>query len=75
MTERLKQAFDEASKLPREEQDALAEVLLADLAAETKWAALFESSQSKLGELGDQALAEFRQGKTRPFNQRDLTRH
>jgi hypothetical protein len=75
MTERLKQAFEEASKLSQEEQDALAEVLLADLAAETKWSQLFGGSEEKLGQLGEEALNDFRKGKTRPFDERDLTGH
>ena len=75
MTEQLKQAFEEASKLPREEQDALAQVLLADLAAETKWSSLFEQSAGRLAELAEEAASEFRAGKTKPFNERDLTRH
>jgi hypothetical protein len=75
MTDRLKQAFEEASKLPQEEQDALAEVLLADLAAETKWSALFGASEEGLGRLAEDSQNEFRQGKTRPFDEPDLTRN
>jgi hypothetical protein len=60
MTPRLKQAFDEASQLPPEEQDAFAEMLLADLASEAKWTELLRGSQERLRQLADEALKEFK---------------
>lgn len=36
MTKLLKRAFEEASKLPQEEQDALARILLEELASERR---------------------------------------
>lgn len=58
MTELLEKAFAEASKLPQEAQDMLAQMLLADLAAEDKWDETFAQSQDKLALLADEALAE-----------------
>ena len=49
MTDLLERAFAEASKLPNEAQDLLAQTLLDDLA--------------------DEALAEYREGKTRNLDE------
>jgi hypothetical protein len=63
----LEQAFAEAAKLPPEDQDALAEQLLAELQSEQRWTETFAHSQDKLAQLADEALAEFRDGRTRPL--------
>jgi hypothetical protein len=60
MTELLQKAFAEAAKLSREEQDALAAMLLEELASEQRWSKALASSQDKLSELADEALAEHR---------------
>jgi hypothetical protein len=65
MTRLLEKAFEEASKLPDEDQDALAQELLDDLASEMRWAEAFSKSQDKLALLAKEALNEFSQGKTR----------
>ena len=65
MTKLLEKAFEDASKLPEEEQNALAEMLLNDLASEERWAEAFAKSQDKLAVLAKEALAEFNQGKTK----------
>ena len=65
MTRLLEKAFEEASKLPEEEQDALAEMLLNDLASEERWTEAFAKSQDKLTLLAKEALNEFKQGKTK----------
>ncbi len=64
MTELLTKAFQEASKLPREMQDELAQRLLDDLVGESQWDATLARSQNQLERLADKALAEFRAGKT-----------
>jgi hypothetical protein len=64
MTRLLKQAFEEASKLPAEEQDALARALLDELAAEERWERAFDTTQGALTSLADEALAEHRAGRT-----------
>ena len=65
MTELLKKAFSEASKLPEKDQDAIAEIILAELASEERWNNLFSKSQDLLTELAEEALAEHRAGKTK----------
>ena len=69
MTELLEKAFAEASKLPHEAQDMLAKMLLDDLAAEEKWDETFVKSQDKLARLADEALAEYRSGKTKELEE------
>lgn len=64
MTTRLEQAFAEVSKLPPNEQDAVADWLLAELECERKWDELFSDSQDVLSKLGAEALAENRNGET-----------
>lgn len=64
MTKLLQEAFDQASKLPEAEQDALGRILLEELAAERLWENLFAGSQDLLEELADQALAEHDAGRT-----------
>jgi hypothetical protein len=72
MTKLLKKAFDEASKLPEKEQDALARILLEELASERRWEELFAGSPDLLGQLADEALAEHRAGRTKELDPRKL---
>ena len=67
MTTRLQRAFEEASKLPEEEQDALGEWLLEELQSERRWDELFARSQPVLEKLAEEALAEYRAGETEPM--------
>jgi hypothetical protein len=64
MTKLLEQAFEEAAKLPSDEQDSLARVLLGELASERRWDELFAKSHDLLSELAAEALAEHRAGQT-----------
>ena len=65
MTRLLEKAFKEAAKLPEEDQDVLAEMLLNDLTSEKRWAEAFARSQDVLARLAKEALTEFKQDKTR----------
>ena len=67
MTHLLEKAFAEASRLPERDQDAIAEIVMAELASERRWQELFEGSQDVLAELAEEALAEYRAGKTKPL--------
>jgi hypothetical protein len=64
MTGLLEKAFAEISKLPRQEQDAIAVWILEELASERRWEETFASSTDALAQLADEALAEFRAGRT-----------
>jgi hypothetical protein len=65
MTALLEQAFSEAAKLAPEEQDTLAAWLLEELHAEQRWQQLFARSSDTLAGLADEALSEYRAGRTR----------
>ena len=54
----IEQALNEVAKLPPSEQDALAAILLEELASEKKWSELFTQSQDVLAKLAEEALAE-----------------
>ena len=71
-TQLLEKAFSQVTKLPSEEQDALATLIIEEIAAEKKWDDSFLNSQDMLGEMAEQALAEHKQGKTRPLNSETL---
>lgn len=72
MTELLKKAFDEASRLPREQQDAIASLLLKELESDRTWDRAFESSQDALAKLADDALAEDERGDTEDLDPSSL---
>ena len=67
MTELLKKAFRAASRLPPEQQDAVATMLLAELASERQWDDAFTRSQDFLATMADEAIAEDEAGKTEPL--------
>ncbi len=62
MTKSLEKVFARASKLPAEEQDALATWLAKELESDERWGRLFTRSQDKLGRLADEALEEHAAG-------------
>jgi hypothetical protein len=69
MTDRLKQAFDKAAAtLLPEDQDQFADYLLKLLDAddEGKWDATFAATGEKLDKLAQQAIDDYRAGRTDP---------
>jgi hypothetical protein len=68
MTKLLEKVIEKVSSLPQEDQDAIASQILAELEDETAWAKRFAVQDGKLRRLADEALAEDRQGKTRPLD-------
>jgi len=67
MTQLLEKALDEVAKLPASEQDAVAAILLEELASERCWSESFAKSQDLLAKLAEQALAEYAAGRTKPL--------
>jgi hypothetical protein len=67
MTELLEKALRKVAKLPPADQDALAAILLAELASEQRWDESFARSQDALAKLAEEALAEHRAGLTKPL--------
>ncbi|MBC7359249.1 MAG: hypothetical protein H5U10_12005 [Desulfacinum sp.] len=69
MTELLKKAFEAASKLPPETQDAIAARILMELEDERRWDEAFAKSQDKLAQMADEAVAEVEAKKTLPLEE------
>lgn len=69
MTQALTSAVAEAAKLPPNEQDILAAILIEEIASENRWSQSFARSEQALESLAAEALAEFKAGKTKPFDQ------
>ena len=67
MTELLQKALQEMEKLPASEQDALAALVLDELASEQRWAKSFARSQGALAKLAEEASSEFKAGRTKPL--------
>jgi len=65
MTKLLSDAFEKASELPENLQDELARMLLDELAWETRWDQTLADSSAKLDELADEALKDYRAGRTK----------
>jgi len=72
MTLLLEKAFEEVSKLPKKEQNALAKWLLEEIKAEQIWDEKFTESEDILDNLADEALVEHREGKTRKLETDNL---
>jgi len=68
MTKLLEEALKRASELPPEDQDALAAIVLDELASEKRWSQQFSRTQRELSALADEAIKEHRTGKTKPFD-------
>ena len=67
MTQLLEKALGEVAKLPESEQDAVAAILLEELASEQRWSESFAKSQDLLAKLAEEALAEHAAGRTKPL--------
>ncbi len=68
MTKLLKKVFEGLSKLSEAEQDAVAAILLEELEKEDRWSAAFDDSRVELDRFAEEALAEYRAGKTLPLD-------
>jgi hypothetical protein len=65
MTTLLEQAFVEVQKLAPEQQDAIAALILEELADEQKWDRAFADSQEVLVRLAQEVRAKKQAGQTR----------
>jgi hypothetical protein len=67
MTQLLEKALAEIARLPEPDQDALAAIVLEEIASEQRWSESFSQSQDALARLAEEALAEHAAGRTRPL--------
>lgn len=72
VTKRFEKVIDKVGKLPAEEQDALAEWILEELADEQRWQESFAKSQNTLEKMADKALQEHERGNTSPLDLSEL---
>ena len=72
MTQLLEEALAKVQQLPAAEQDAIAQIILDELADEQRWDAAFARSQDTLSRLAAQARADIREGKIKPLGMDDL---
>jgi len=67
MTQLLEKALAEIARLPEPDQDALAAIVLEEIASEQRWSESFAKSQGALAKLAEEALAEHAAGRTLPL--------
>lgn len=67
MTELLEKAFAKVSELPEKEQNEIASLILEEITDEQKWQKSFANSTTQLEILAEEALREYKLGKTRSF--------
>jgi hypothetical protein len=65
MTNLLEQAIAEIQKLPDSDQDAIAALILEEIADEQRWRATFANSQDQLARLAEKARADIQAGRVR----------
>jgi len=68
MTKLLEKAFEVATKLPPEQQDELAALVLDEISSEKRWDEAFAKSQDVLSALAKEALKAHAAGKSSPLN-------
>lgn len=68
MIKKLENALIKLAELSETEQESIATMILAEIEDEKRWDEQFSQSQDQLAQLADEALADFKQGKTRPLN-------
>jgi hypothetical protein len=68
MTELLQKAIAVVNKLPPEQQDELAALILGELASEQHWASAFAASVGTLELLADEAFAEHGKGQSQALD-------
>jgi hypothetical protein len=74
MSQLMERAFQEASQLPEEDQEAIASIILQEIESERRWGELFAHPKSAdlLSRMADEALADVRAGRSRKLDVKDL---
>jgi len=67
MTKLIEKAFAKVYELPEHLQNEIATLILEEIADEEKWQKSFNNSKTQLEILAEEALKEYKQGKTRSF--------
>ena len=69
MTQALSAAVASAAKLPEEEQNVLAAILLEEMESDERWSALFSGSQNLLEQMANAAIQDFQAGRVQPIDE------
>ncbi len=72
MTELLEEAVTALHKLPAAEQDAMAQLILDELADEHQWEQQFAQSHDALTRLAEKVRSDIRRGKVQPIGMDEL---
>lgn len=67
MNKVLERAIAEVARLPEDEQETIASLMLEEIQAERGWNERFAKSESKLSELARRAKAQHATGETTPL--------
>ncbi len=70
MTQLLENAIDEVRRLPDSAQDAIANLILEQIADDRLWDEAFARSQDQLAQLADKVRADISAGRVRPLRPR-----
>lgn len=65
MTQLLEKALSQVAKLPASEQDAVAAIVIEELASEQRWTDSLAKSQDLLAKLAEKALVDHSAGRTK----------
>lgn len=68
MNKKLKHVIAELVRLPEDEQESIANLILEEMASEHGWNERFTNSEDKLAELGRRARDQHARGETTPLN-------
>lgn len=63
MTQLLQKAIEEIQKLPASDQEAIASLILEEIADERRWEESFARSQAQLGRLAEKVREDIRAGR------------
>ena len=72
MTQLLEQAMGEVQKLPDAGQDAIAAIILEEIADDRRWDDAFARSQDQLGRLADRVREDIRTGRVKDLGLDEL---
>lgn len=68
MTDLLQQAIAELNKLPDEQQNSMAQWILAELKDDARWTAAFAKSLPLLEQMAQKARNDYEEGRTQPLD-------
>ncbi len=72
MIKLLEKAIAEVSKLPKPQQESMAQWILDELEDDARWDRAFAESLPQLEKLGEKALADYHAGRTEELNPDEL---